>query len=339
VDAYRKEADITMKRLTLASALVAVAIFPAAALAQSPRATVFSVDRHHHRIELVDTGHLVHAYAYRGRLPRLGFGDRISFRRSRQAISHVQKTAGAPGTVAFYARVVRASSGKVRLRLADGNTFSLSSKQVSAKARGRAGAIVRRAAPRAATAPVTVQIQGLTPGLTVLISETVDAHGHWTITITLPPAATAGGTVASGDDPSDGDQVAEGTITQVSANRVAIDTGSGLLGFSVDPASGLTEGFQVGDVVDVTYAQNADGSLSADDVEYVEQDASGPVTAVSDSSITVTDQASGTSDTITADPSLGLFDGVQSGDQVDVTYHQSAAGLVADAVDDQSWDT
>ena len=95
----------------------------------------------------------------------------------------------------------------------------------------------------------------------------------------------------------------------------------------------------MGDTVDVTYAQNADGSLSADDVEYVEQDASGPVTAVSDSRITVADQASGNSYTITADPTLALFYGVLPGDQVDVTYHQSAAGLVADAVDDQSWDS
>jgi hypothetical protein len=328
-----------MRRLTLAGALASFAVFPTAALAHAPRATVFSVDKRHHTIELVDAGHVVHAYAYRGVLPRLGLGDKISFRRSGNALSHVKKTARAFGTVAFYARVVRASSGKVRLRLTDGNTFSLSSKQVSARAMAHEAAVSRTARSRDATGPVTVQIQGLTPGLTVLISETVDAQGHWTVTITLPPAATSGGTIASGNDPSEDDQVAEGTITQVSVNRVAIDTGSALLAFSVDPASGLTDGFLVGDTVDVTYAQNADGTLSADDVEYVEQDASGPVSAVSDSRITVADQASGSSYTITADPTLGLFYGVLPGDQVDVTYHQSAAGLVADAVDDQSWDS
>lgn len=328
-----------MKRLTLASALAAFAVFPTGALAHPPRATVFSVDKHHHTIELVDAGHVVHAYAYRGVLPRLGLGDKISFRRSGKAISRVKRTARASGTVAFYARVVRASSGKVRLRLTDGNTFNLSSRQVSARPLAHEAAISRTAGSRDATAPVTVQIQGLTPGLTVLISETVNAQGHWTITITLPPAATSVGTIESGNGPSDDDQVAEGTITQVSVSRVAIDTGSGLLAFSVDPGSGLTDGFEVGDSVDVTYAQNADGSLSADDVEYVEQDASGPVTAVSDSGITVADPVSGNSYAITANPTLGLFDGVLAGDQVDVTYHQSAAGLVADAVDDQSWDS
>ena len=35
---------------------------------------------------------------------------------------------------------------------------------------------------------------------------------------------------------------------------------------------------------------------------------------------------------------MGLFDGVNPGDEVDVTYHQSAAGDVADAVDDHAWD-
>jgi hypothetical protein len=328
-----------MKRLTLASALAAFAICPAAALAHTSRATVFSADRGHHTIELVDDGHLVHSYAYRGALPRLSLGDKISFRRSGHAISAVEKTARASGTVAFYARVVRVGSGRLQLRLTDHNTFSLSSKRVSARAPAHQAAIRRSGAPSAGTAPFTVRIQGLTPGLTVLISEAVDAQGHWTITITLPPAATSGGTIASGNDPSDDDQVTEGTITQVSANRVAVNTGSGLLAFSVDPGSGLTDGFLVGDVVDVTYAKNADGSLGAADVEYVEQDASGPATTVSDGRITIADPASGNSYTISADPRLGLFAGVLPGDQVDVTYHQSAAGLVADAVDDQSWDS
>jgi hypothetical protein len=32
-----------------------------------------------------------------------------------------------------------------------------------------------------------------------------------------------------------------------------------------------------------------------------------------------------------------MFDGILAGDEVDVAYHQSAAGPVADSVDDQSW--
>jgi hypothetical protein len=179
----------------------------------------------------------------------------------------------------------------------------------------------------------------LTPGATVLIRETLGARRHWTVTITLPPSATSGGTVASGAEPSADDQVAGGTIARLSANGLSIITNAGPLTFYMDPSSGLSDGFLVGDVVDVTYAENADGSLSADDVEYVEQDVSGAVTSVRDGSITVADQGGGPSVTIAANPDEGLFSGVAVGDQVDVTYHQSAAGPVADSLDDQSWDT
>lgn len=119
---------------------------------------------------------------------------------------------------------------------------------------------------------------------------------------------------------------------------MAISTDAGALSFAVDPTEGLTDGFLVGDDVDVSYFANADGSLSADDVEYVELDATGVVSMVSDASLTLTDDATGQLDTFSADPDAGLFEGVTPGDEVDVTYHQSAAGYVADAVDDQGWD-
>jgi hypothetical protein len=303
-----------MKRLTLGGALLALALLPAGALAGVPRPTVFSVDARHHTVQVVDAGHLVHAYRYRGRLPRLALGDRITFRRTGRTLSHVTRTGRAAANVSFYAQVVRAGGATARLRLADGNPFTLS------------GA-------------VTVRIRGLTPGATVLIRETRDARRHWAVTITLPPSATSGGTVASGADPAADDQVAEGTIAQVSAGGLSITTAGGPLSFSVDRTSGLTDGFDTGDLVDVAYAQDADGSLSADDVEYVEQDLAGTVTAVSDTSITVAAGNGGPSATVAADPDEGLLSGVAVGDQVDVTYHQSASGSVADALDDQSWDT
>jgi hypothetical protein len=102
----------------------------------------------------------------------------------------------------------------------------------------------------------------------------------------------------------------------------------------------ITSGFNNGDVVDVTYTQNGDGSLQATDVQYVEQDASGVVTAVSSTKLTITDGNTGQPDTFTADPNNGLqlytyaFDGVHVGDQIDVTYHQTGSGLVADVVND-----
>ena len=327
-----------MKRLILAAGLAGLAVFPAGALAGPSRSKVLSVDTRHHTVQLVDPAHRVHAYRYRGTLPRLGLGDSVSYRRSGHTISRVRKTARAFGTISFYAKVVRSGSKKVRLRLGDGSVLRLSSKQVSAKALAHAAAVP--------AGSVTLQIQGLAPGETVLISETVDAGGHWTITITLPSSSTAGagpGTTSGGDsgggsgtDPGD-DQLAEGTITQISDSKLAISTSSGGLSFSVDPAAGLTDGFLVGDAVDVSYYQNPDGTLSADDVEYVEQDATGAVSAVSDASLTLVNDATGQPDTFSGDPELGLFDGVTPGDEVDVTYHQSATGLVADAVGDDAW--
>jgi hypothetical protein len=339
-----------MKRLILAAGLAGLAVFPAGALAANSRAKVLSVDARHHSIQLVGAGHAVHAYTYRGALPRLGLGDRVSYRRSGDAVSHVQRTARAFGTVSFYAKVVRSGSAKVRLRLGDGDAFSLSSKQVSTKPMAHAAADPgRRLAHAAAASPtsVTLQIQGLAPGETVLVSETVGARGHWTITITLPASSTsaAGGDTPGGDgsgDDSGDDQLTEGTITQVSGMRLAVSTDAGALSFSVDPQEDLTDGFLVGDVVDVSYYQNADGSLSADDVEYVELDATGvvsTVSTVSDASLSLVDDSTGQTDSFGADPEMGLFDGITPGDDVEVTYHQSATGYVADAVGDDAWDS
>ncbi|MGH2894696.1 MAG: DUF5666 domain-containing protein, partial [Solirubrobacteraceae bacterium] len=145
---------------------------------------------------------------------------------------------------------------------------------------------------------------------------------------------TSGG--GSGDDSGD-DQLAEGTITQISDTRLAISTDSGALSISVDPTADLTDGFLVGDLVDVSYYPNPDGSLTADDVEYVELDASGVVSAVSDGGLTLVDDTTGQPDAFSADPDMGLFDGVTPGDEVDVTYHQSSGGYVADAVGDGAW--
>ena len=107
----------------------------------------------------------------------------------------------------------------------------------------------------------------------------------------------------------------------------------GTMTFGVD-SNDVTDGYQVGDVVDVTYADNGDGTYTADDVEWVEQDSTGTVTDVSDGSMTITDDQTGQPVTFVADPSESVFDGVTVGDQVDVTYHQSGGQQVAESVDD-----
>lgn len=315
-----------MKRLICAGGLAALALFPAGALASATRAKVLSVNRHQHTIELVDAAHVVRAYHYRGTLPRVGLADVVAYRRAGAAIMHVTRRRPSDA-IAFDARVVRSGARGLRLRLGDGTAYQVPSTRV--RTASVAHAVVTPAAP------VTIQLLGLAPGQTVLISETLDPTGHWTLTITLPPAAA---TSAPGDSTGD-DQVAEGAITELSDGQVAISTDAGPLRFAVDPTAGLTDGLRVGDLVDVAYHQNPDQTPTADDIQYVEQDTTGVVTAATGDSLTLTDDATGQPITVEADPALGLFAGVAVGDQVDITYHQSATGAVVDAVDDQAWDS
>jgi hypothetical protein len=314
-------------------------------------------------------------------------------------------------TFSFYAEVVSSSPHGLLLRHKSGKTVFFSARQLSRKhalhktkhhATRRHPVLAHMAVP-GATPPVTVNIVGLEPGVTVLVTETVNPDGSVTITITLPPAGTTGEQSASGVVNDVGDDVFEmqtgdgsdlrlhmaadalanlnldscttvsvtyhqdaglliadtvqvtgtstsgdcqpesdatGTITQVSGSAVSISTDQGPMTFGVDD-SGITDGFQVGDVVDVTYTDNGDGTFTADDVEYVESDAGGTVTAVSPTSMTITDATTGQPDTFVTDPGgvtleSASFQGIQPGDQVDVTYHTSNGQLVADAVNDNS---
>jgi hypothetical protein len=395
-----------MRRVTL-GIVAAVLALPASAMAASGRGVVLSVDSRHKTVEVVDGSHVVHAYKFRGRLPRLHVGSEISFRRSGKAISAVKAGSASSRTVAFYGRVARSSRSGLVLRLADGKIVSFSSKQVrhqQPKPSQRHKRHAQVALMKVSLASLTINIQGLEPGVVVLITETADDHGNVTITIAFPPHSDpvaggeqqASGTVTdvgddtfvlSTDDGSDlrlhiakakldqlglqpcdtadityhqdagmliadkvdptgtsnsgdcssnqDDHDAIGSITQVSGDQITISTqDQGSMTFAVDSAD-VTDGFQVGDVVDVTYTDTGSG-LDASDVEYVEQDSSGTVTAVSDGSLTITDDSTGQPVTFTADPSQGIFDGVALGDQVDVNYHQLGAQLLADSVDDSN---
>ena len=320
-------------------------------------------------------------------------------------------------TVSFYAQVVHSGPAGLMVRLRTGKQMFFSAHQLAHKPAGslhkrapkshrltRHSRMVTHAAASDATPPpVTVNILGLQPGVTVLVTETTNPDGSISVTITLPPASvtaaeqTASGVVGDvGNDTfdvqtSDGsdlmlhmaadslsalnlqscDEVdvtyhqdselliadtvtvtgasstgdcqptndVVGTITAVSETGLTIHSDQGSMSFTVDDPS-ITDGFLVGDQVDVTYVQNADGTLDAQDVEYDEQDATGTVTAVSASSMTITDDSTGASDTFVNDPSVGVdlsgsaFDGVQVGDQVDVSYHVSNGAWVADDVSD-----
>jgi hypothetical protein len=338
-----------MNRLTVAVAAAMLAL-PASAMAAPTRGVVLSVEAGHHTIQVVDGKHQAHAYRYRaGSLPKkLHPGSRISFAHHGKTIAKVRV---APGTtVSFYGRVVRSNASGLILRLQDGKTLKFATKQVTA-VRKRVNAqwhkwrSLSSSTLHVSNGGGTVNINGLAPGTIVLVTETIQP-GPTTITVTLPAGTSSSGgsqststTTQSGDNPSDngadtsGDAI--GTITQLSLSSVTINASGRSMTFSCDPADDLTDGFAVGDLVDVTY-DSSGGSQTASDVEYVESDATGTVTAVDNASLTLTNSDTGQTQTIVADPAEDMFDGVSVGDGVVVTYHQSAGQLIADVVDDET---
>jgi hypothetical protein len=397
-----------MRTAPVVTAAVLLALPATAAAAGTRCGVVLSVDRARHTVQVVDGHHLVHAYRFRGRLGALHPGSRLVFTASGSSIMRVRHVSGSSRTVSFYGRVVRSTTRGLVVRLSDGQHVGFTPHQI--RHRHPTPRVVRRHGIRAQLAAgagsITLNVQGLESGVTVLITESVDGSGNVTITITLPPPAVPGvtgsqqvtgvvadvgqdaleldtadgselrlhmaastlaalnlnqcdtvavtyhqdaelliadsvqqtGTSTSGDCSGDGgsDDVV-GTITAVSGSGLTVSTeDQGAMTFTVDSPD-VTDGFVVGDVVDVSYDTLGDGTLDAGDVEYVEQDASGTVTAVSSGSLAVRGDG-GQTETFTADPSQGIFDGVSVGDEVDVSFHQSAGQHVADVVDDQSTD-
>jgi hypothetical protein len=327
-----------MKRLSFATAVAMLAL-PASALAASGHGVVLSVDSKHHSVQVVDASHVVHAYGYRGRLPRLHAGSKISFRRTGKAISAVKVSRQMSGSVAFLGRVVKSSQHGLVLRLADGKKVTFSANQVhhsKTKAAKRRAHAARSASVRAGVANVTINIQGLQPGVMVLITETVDG-GNVTITISFP---------GKSDPVAGGEQTASGTVTEVDDDAFVLTTDDGS-DLRLHMAAGRLAqlGLGVCDTLDVSYHQDA-GMLIADHVNSTgsstsgdcadnrhDQDVVGTITQVSGDSVTVATEDQGTM-TFSVDSS-DTTDGYQAGDVVDVTYYDNGDGTYS--ADDVEW--
>lgn len=255
-------------------------------------------------------------------------------------------------TVSFYARVIRSSSKGLLVRTMSGKRIFFTTRQLAGtkKHRSRTHRAHRRhsrhgrlvhgrfdttpsgttssGTTSSGTPSVSINIVGLQPGETIQITETTDSSGNVTITITLPTVT------------STAPQDVSGTITSVSNSALTITTSTGSMTFSVSD-SDITEGFGTGDVVDVTYTTASDGSFDATDVQYVESQASGVVTAVSGNGLTITDATTQQPDTFVSSSggegdNSDVFGGVQVGDQVDVSYHTAGGQMVADNVVDNT---
>jgi hypothetical protein len=227
-------------------AIAAALAVPAVAQAKPQTATVLRLDRAHHQIELVNSRHVVRNYVIGTKVPRrVARGSVVAYTTRGKRVTKL-RLKGRAHKISFYATVVSSGSKGVVLRLANGRRVRLGGKR-------------KHAAPRIkAAGSVSVSVQGLKVGQTVMITETFDGKGNVSIVITLVQAP----------DPTGGqDQTDTGTVTAVAADgstlTVQVD-GKGPLTFQTD--SDLVDGVAVGDVVDVTYYEDT-GQLIADDVQ------------------------------------------------------------------------
>ena len=186
-----------MKRLTLATALLALALPGSALAAGASHGVVLSVDRAHHLVRVVDAHHRVHDYSFRGWLRGVRTGSALTFLARGGRITRIEWVQRGSGSVKFFARIIHSTRGALVLALPDGQELRFSGHQV----RPRRGRLVLDAVPvhhrprkviahmaggaRAAdtSAPTTVDIQRLQPGVTVLVTEHLDGSGGVTITI------------------------------------------------------------------------------------------------------------------------------------------------------------
>jgi hypothetical protein len=332
-----------MKRfIPLASALALISL-PATALAAPTHGLVLSVSPAHHRIQLIDSRRAVHGYRYGGALPALHTGSRIHFKRTGRRIRNVVVVGRTARTIRFLGIVVRSGTSRLVIRLGDGGTATLAPRSLM-------HSVVRsnRTHPGRVQAIAATASTSFAPGAAVLVTEKLSARGRIVKVVVTPVGGPAGGgtggtggTGGSGGSSGSGGSGCSaattstdviGSVTSASTSAITISTASqGAMTFALDDPT-LTDGFVTGDQVDVSYAQQADCTMMASDVEYVESDALGTVAAVTSSSLTLIDQSTGQPETFTSDPSQGMFDGVAPGDQVDVTYHLNNGHSVVDAV-------
>src|SRR5207248_11062047 len=178
--------------------LIALLAVPAASQAQPVKGTVIGADRSHHVLRLVESKSAVQSLRYSGRLPRKVRSGSIVQVSARGHRGSRVRYLGRASRVQFLGRVVAAARGKVLLSLPDGRPFAIDQTGRRTHAAGN----------------VSINVQGLEPGASVLITVTFSSGGDVTIAIEVvapppPPPSTdnggAGDTSDVGDPgPNDG---------------------------------------------------------------------------------------------------------------------------------------
>jgi hypothetical protein len=257
-----------LKRIAISFLVVlGVMAVPAVAGAKTFHASVLRVDRQHHKVRVVTPNHAVRSYRYAGKVGRkVKAGARIVADLRGGKLRHV-RAVGRTRVLRFYGRVVSDGRKGLVLKLGDGKRITLGSN-------GKGHARVHAAS---ANHPISISIEGLQPGQTVLVTITFDSTGGQSITIQITSSSSgsgdgSGNVVDNGDggtiDDNNGDDyTVDGTVTAVdpSAGTLEIDSADGHLVFTADPST--LDGIAVGDNVEVDYAKDtSNGTLIADDV-------------------------------------------------------------------------
>jgi membrane-bound inhibitor of C-type lysozyme len=324
-----------MRRLFVLTApmLAALAVLAAPALAQASTGTVLSVSQPKHQVQLVTADKVVHAYRFGGHLQGVQQGTRLAFKAKGSHLTRA-RAFGKAKTFSFLGKVVQSGQTGVVLSLADSQLMHLATGTSSSHAGLHANCHT------SSTPTVTINFN-LASGQTVMVTETTDSSGNVTMTITIPP----------GNESQFGpEQTATGTVTSAGTAEFEIATADhSTLRFHMDPAALAAVGMSTGDAVVVSYHTD-DQLLVADNVVdsgpsasssgsgggssagggALEGSATGTITAVSASSITIATGAT-TTQTFSAQ-SASVTHGFIVGDAVNVTYEQDGSKFVADSV-------
>jgi hypothetical protein len=318
----REAMSVSPRLLTLlacAAGACALSAPTASAAPANGQGTVLSAGGH--TVRLVDTAHRVGDVRVRS-TRGLRRGDVVRVRDGGVRVSrHARR-------LSFLGRVVRSSGRGALVRLGDGSTFKLAG---AGRPRGRGAR---------AAANVTIGLQGLQPGQTLLVTIATDAHGNVAITIRLLPDATDIGAV---------EQHASGVVTDDEGDgsfAIRADDGSGLR--FADPQR-LLEAADAAwcDEVEVSYHADgrrlvADGlrvTGASDEGDCAEDDwsdeADGTVTALADDGSTLTlapDDGAAEETYPVDDPSL--LDGIAVGDAVAVLLDEDGTAIDVELLDD-----
>jgi Domain of unknown function (DUF5666) len=316
-----------MKRIALAT-VVAVLCLPASAVAARYSGVVLSASSSQREVQVIGKTHDVRGYDYRGHLPALRRGSRITFERFGQRIAKVRMS-GHASRLVFFGTVIRSGADSAVVELADRGTVTLHS-------------IYLRPADGS-----------LADGSVVLVTETLGSDPQTTVTVTR--AGTGHGVTHSGSSPTAPGQLqAIGTVVEIDSTSFVLQTapGSGLR-FDITPAQLYDSQMSLCNVVSVLYAPG-DMNVTSEDLSFAgnnstsgqcadpgaptedgTDDAIGPITQLTLSSVTVSTEKGPMGFAATID----LTDNFLVGDTVDVTYARGGDGtLIATDIEPDDYD-